>query len=206
MRVLFRSVRIVSGAIRTDSVRTDLAGEVLRQNFYTGLGGCIRDRRHRIGPARRGRRNRNDVPCSALLHARQEAFNREEGRSEIAVDRCSPLLLTRLLDWAGRGEAAAGIGDEDVERPEFPFNPTRMASISLNLVTSAVTSMASPPACTMSASTADSASTSLPCSATFAPWRANRAAIAAPMPRELPVTRAILSFKRSILVARSQRH
>jgi len=82
----------------------------------------------------------------------------------------------------------------------------RMASISLNLVTSAVTSMASPPACTMSVSTADSASTSLPCSATFAPSRANRAAIAAPMPRELPVTRAILSFKRSILVARSQRH
>src|SRR6516164_11238104 len=112
-----------SNAVRTDSVRTYLAGEVLRQNFYPGLGGCIRDRRHRIRPARGGRRNRNDVAGSALLHARQEAFDGEEGRGEIAVDRCSPLLLARLLDWAGRGEAAAGIGDEDVERPEFPFNP-----------------------------------------------------------------------------------
>src|SRR5262245_28538139 len=56
--------------------------------------------------------------------------------------------------------------------------------------------MASPPACRMSASTADSASASLPWSATFAPSRTNSAAIAAPMPRELPVTNATLSFKR----------
>src|SRR5262245_8786781 len=53
----------------------------------------------------------------------------------------------------------------------------------------------------MSASTADSARVSLPWSATFAPSHANRAAIAAPSPRELPVTNATLSFNRSILVS-----
>src|SRR5262245_50356296 len=53
----------------------------------------------------------------------------------------------------------------------------------------------------MSSSTADSACVSLPWSATFAPSRANRAAIAAPIPRELPVTNATLSFNRSILVS-----
>src|SRR5262249_30096912 len=42
-------------------------------------------------------------------------------------------------------------------------------------------------------------SASLPWSATFAPSRVNSAAIAAPMPRELPVTNATLSFKRPIL-------
>jgi hypothetical protein len=53
----------------------------------------------------------------------------------------------------------------------------------------------------MSASTADNASASLPWSATFAPSRENRAAIAASMPRDLPVTNATLSFKRPIRVS-----
>src|SRR5262245_66263746 len=78
--VLLGEDRFRSNAVRTDSVRTYLAGEVLRQNFYPGLGGGIGDRRHGIRPARGGRRNRNDAAGSALLHARQEAFDRE--RSE----------------------------------------------------------------------------------------------------------------------------
>src|SRR5262249_27669266 len=63
----------------------------------------------------------------------------------------------------------------------------RMASISLNLVTSPVTCLAWPPVCAMSVNAAASASASLPWSATFAPSRANTLAIAAPIPRELPV-------------------
>jgi len=54
---------------------------------------------------------------------RAAAFDREEGRGEIAVDRCSPFLLAHLLDGPGCGEAAAGVGDEDVDRAEFPFDP-----------------------------------------------------------------------------------
>src|SRR5262245_37754597 len=60
--------------------------------------------------------------------------------------------------------------------------------------------MTSPPTCVMSANTADNACVSRPWSATFAPSRANKAAIAAPIPRELPVTKAILFFKRLIFV------
>jgi hypothetical protein len=62
-------------------------------------------------------------PVLRSFHAGQKAFNREEGGGEIAVDRCSPLLLARLLDGPGCGEAAAGIGDEDVDRAEFAFDP-----------------------------------------------------------------------------------
>src|SRR2546425_8280663 len=73
-----------------------------------------------------------------------------------------------------------------------------MASISANLVVSAATRIALPPACSISACTADSAVRSLPCTATAAPRCANRKAIAAPIPRELPVTSATLPSRRLI--------
>src|SRR5436190_616579 len=70
-----------------------------------------------------------------------------------------------------------------------------MASISLNCVSSAVTGSASPRASVISRATPESALASRPCSATFAPWRAKHLAIAAPMPRELPVTSATLCLR-----------
>src|SRR5262245_33423795 len=42
-------------AVRPNSIWTDLAGEVLCENFYTGLGGRICDWRLRMWPARGGR-------------------------------------------------------------------------------------------------------------------------------------------------------
>ena len=71
----------------------------------------------------------------------------------------------------------------------------RILSISAKRVTSATTCMACPPASAISAWTADSAAVSLPLSTTFAPCCANSLAMAAPMPRELPVTRATLSLR-----------
>src|SRR5262245_8377558 len=74
--------RFRSNAVRPNSIRTDLAGKVLGENLYTGLGGGIGDGGHGIWPARGGRRHRNDVAGLALLHARQKAFYREEGGGE----------------------------------------------------------------------------------------------------------------------------
>src|ERR1700730_1037719 len=73
----------------------------------------------------------------------------------------------------------------------------RMPSMSLNLVMSATRCMARPPACSISPRTAESAAPSLPWTTTLAHWRANSLAMAAPIPRELPVTKAVLSFNRS---------
>src|SRR5215468_4728445 len=39
-----------------------------------------------------------------------------------SIDACHSSSLI-CSNWAGSGEAAAGIGDENVDRPEFPFNP-----------------------------------------------------------------------------------
>jgi hypothetical protein len=50
----------------------------------------------------------------------------------------------------------------------------------------------------MSSRTTVIAAVSRPCTATFAPCRANSRAMAAPIPRELPVTRATLSFRSSL--------
>ena len=58
-------------------------------------------------------------------------------------------------------------------------------------VTSPVAAMALPPSRMIAAATLSAAAWSRPCTATAAPRRANSAAMAAPMPRVLPVTRAI---------------
>src|ERR1700722_18187341 len=76
----------------------------------------------------------------------------------------------------------------------------RMLSISRNLVVSATKCLTVPPAHSISCRTAESAAVSLPCKATFAPSWAKSLAMAAPIPRELPVTSAVLSFRRSIVV------
>jgi hypothetical protein len=66
----------------------------------------------------------------------------------------------------------------------------RIASRSSMRVTSPVTAIARPPAPAISSRTASHAAASRPCTATRAPRSANSVAIAAPMPRELPVTSA----------------
>jgi hypothetical protein len=85
--------------------------------------------------------------------------------------RLSPALATRI----STGPSALSIR-------------ARAASISAKRVRSAIASMPRPPARSISPRTADTAAESRPCTATFAPCSANRRAISAPIPRELPVT------------------
>ena len=66
----------------------------------------------------------------------------------------------------------------------------RAASISAKFVTSPLTCIERPPASSISFRMDDSAAPSLPWTTTLAPSCANDLAIAAPMPRELPVTSA----------------
>src|SRR5262245_37690988 len=67
--------------------------------------------------------------------------------------------------------------------------------MSESLVTSQATSLMRPPARTISRPTSAIAARSRPFTATSAPWAEKALAIAAPMPRELPVTRATLPFR-----------
>src|SRR5215831_15125510 len=73
----------------------------------------------------------------------------------------------------------------------------RMASISHDRVRSAATAIALPPSQRIAATVCSSAAASRPCTASEAPSLANSVAIAAPMPRELPVTST--TFPRSVL-------
>ncbi len=81
----------------------------------------------------------------------------------------------------------------------------RILSISANFVTSAVTGIALPPFLPISPTTAERAVVSLPCTATLAPSRANLLAIAAPIPRELPVTTATFPVRAPIWSLRTDR-
>lgn len=59
------------------------------------------------------------VAALPLLHARQQALDREECGGEVAVDRGAPALLADLLERARRHRIAAGVGDEDVDGAEL---------------------------------------------------------------------------------------
>ena len=72
---------------------------------------------------------------------------------------------------------------------------SRIDSMSERRVTSPVTCITLPPARSISPCTAANAPSSRPCTTTFAPSCAKSFAIAAPIPRELPVTRATLSAR-----------
>ena len=77
---------------------------------------------------------------------------------------------------------------------------SRMASISAYRVRSATTGKARPPVPSIPFATEATASASRPCTATAAPSAANSVAIAAPIPRELPVTSAISPFSSPMLI------
>src|SRR5207302_1091292 len=63
--------------------------------------------------------DRAGLPC---LHPGQDALDRQERRSEIAFDGGAPAVLRHVLEGPWRGEAASGVRDEDVDRPEVPLN------------------------------------------------------------------------------------
>src|SRR5262245_31777047 len=82
---------------------------------------------------------------------------------------------------------------------------SRAASTSSNAVSSATTCVTRPPVPSISAATSPSAERSRPWTATIAPSLANSFAIAAPIPRELPVTSETLPFSDATKVTPSSR-
>jgi hypothetical protein len=77
--------------------------------------------------------------------------------------------------------------------PYFSITDLTYAFTSSDLVTSAVTAMASPPFWRMMPAVASAPASSR--STTFAPWRANATDAARPIPLPLPVTSATLPVK-----------
>ncbi len=186
--------RLGRDAVRSNSGGTGLRGDILRQQLEARLRRGIRDRAAWVRATSGGRRHRDDVAATALLHARQEALDRQERRGEVRVDRRVPLVLrTGPRRVPGAPDCHRRWRRRCRSGRTAPRRCRRICSMSSNLVTSAGTAIASPPAASISLHTASIAALSRPFTATRAPSRANRTAIAAPMPRELPVTTATRS-------------
>src|SRR5438128_7371188 len=127
------------------------------------------------------------IPGRKLLMVRKVAVrfpSMEARQSSSLIASSGPGLLKLPPPFATRMSTG----------PSFLSVSVRIASISAKLVSSAATTMAVPPAPSISARTADIASRSRPWITTLAPCCANERAIAAPIPRELPVITATLSL------------
>src|SRR5262249_12106105 len=74
------------------------------------------------GDAARGGGDGDDHAAAPLLHAGQEAFEGEEGGQQVAVDGGAPAVLGDVFQRGGRGEAAAGVGDQNVHRAQFALD------------------------------------------------------------------------------------
>ena len=110
--------------------RPGLRRQVLGQELDAGLGRGVGDRRARVGPAGGGRGHGDDAPAPACLHGGQDAADGEERRGEVHVDRCPPRLLGDLLDRPRWDGAAAGVGHQDVDRPD-PLLDLRVQALDL---------------------------------------------------------------------------
>src|SRR4029434_6605625 len=73
--------------------------------------------------ARTGR-YRDEAAASSLLHPGQNAFDCQKRLCQVAVDRRAPTVLRYLFQWSGFCEAAAGIGNENVDRTKRTFHLT----------------------------------------------------------------------------------
>ena len=69
-------------------------------------------------PTRGGRRNGDDAAGPARLHARQKAFDGEERRREIGIDRCTPRFFISGFDRPRERQVCPGIRDENVHWAE----------------------------------------------------------------------------------------
>ncbi len=100
------------------------------------------------------------------------------------------------------GAAAALLTRTSSGRPASAAStPAKSVSMSSSTPSSARTVIAVPPARSISSAVAAAPSPSAPkCTRTAAPFAANRTAIARPMPRDAPVTRAVLPVRSSASV------
>ena len=141
-----------------------------------------------------------------MMDPRPRAFM--PGRKLFSVRNVASRLASTVARQPSSGMSSSGAGGVRLAPalatrmstgPRVSSTWRRMASTSAKLVTSPVTPVAVPPLSWMAATPLATASPSRPCTATAAPARANWLAMAAPMPRELPVTRATWPF--SVVIA-----
>src|SRR5262249_2274046 len=91
-------------------------------NLDPGLGGGIGYRSQGVRLPSGRRRDRDDAAGPSLLHARQNALDRQKRRREVPLDGGVPTLLAYLLDRSGPGEAAPGVRTEEVNRAQHAFD------------------------------------------------------------------------------------
>jgi hypothetical protein len=106
------------------------------------------------------------------------------------------------------GAAAALLTRMSSPRPARPAStPVKSVSTSSSTPSSALTANAVPPARSIASTVAVAPSKSVPkCTATATPFAASRTAIACPIPRDAPVTRAVLPIRSLIAAPQSVSH
>src|SRR5262252_4177770 len=77
-----------------------------------------------MSSARGGRRHSDDATAPALLHAGEEALDRQEGGGKITLHGDTPVLVADVFQRGRLGEAAACIGNENVDRAQLVFDFT----------------------------------------------------------------------------------
>src|SRR5437867_328124 len=97
-------------------------------------------------------RERDDAAGSPSLHPRQNTLESQKGGGEVAIHRGSPALFAGLFERTGWREAAARIGNKNIDRSQLALD--------------------------LGANISESFSISAPCTATFAPRSANNLAMA----------------------------
>ena len=120
-----RSVRVSPGArIHRHVVGPHLVGQAAREVHGAGLGRGV-DRA--VGAALEGRHRTDgdDASAPALHHAARHLLAHEDGAQQVAVEHGPHVLRLDVHDVvgiglaAGRGDVAAGIVHQDVDRPEL---------------------------------------------------------------------------------------
>src|SRR4029434_9349249 len=88
-------------AVDPDAVRARLGCGVFGEEFDAGFGGGVGDWGAWVWAARGGRRDGDDVSVSSLLHPGEEALDRQEGRGQVGIDGCAPVVFADLLERGG---------------------------------------------------------------------------------------------------------
>jgi hypothetical protein len=126
-----------------------------------------------------------------VCHTRQKALNSKEVRNvAVRFPSTDARHPSSLVSSSGLGgvKLPPAFATRMSIGPNSPSIRRRVASTSVKFVISSPTCIERPPASSISFRMEDSAAPSLPGTTALAPYCANDLAIAAPMPRELPVT------------------
>src|SRR5262249_18257556 len=119
LQVPLREDRLWSDTVHSHIERPGLSRNILREELDACLRRGIGDWRPWVRATAGRRRDGDDDAGSSLLHAGQEALDREERRRQVPLDGRAPSFFARLLDRPRRAVATSRIHDEDINRPEL---------------------------------------------------------------------------------------